>query len=36
MLGAEIGPGLQIIERIDDAATNFAIGRTRAVGAVLF
>jgi hypothetical protein len=35
-LGAEIDPGLQIIERIDDAPTDLPVLRPGAVGAVLF
>src|SRR2546429_9512274 len=34
-LGATIGPGFQIIERVDDAAPDFPIRRACAVGAVL-
>ena len=35
ILGADIGPGLEVVERIDDAAADLAVLRTRAVGAVL-
>src|SRR5579883_111635 len=34
-LGAEIGPGLQIVERVDDAPADLAVLRPGAVGAVL-
>src|SRR5208283_110363 len=34
-LGTEIGPGLQIIERINDAAANLAVLRPRSIGAML-
>src|SRR6516162_6219651 len=34
-LGTEIGPGLQIIERIYDAAADLAVLRPRSVGAML-
>jgi len=33
-LGAARGPGLQILERIDDAAAGLPVGRTGALGAV--
>ena len=33
--GTEIGPGLQIIERINDAAADLAVLRPRSVGAML-
>src|SRR5262249_32363968 len=35
-LCAEIGPGLQIIERVDDASADLAVLRASAVGAMLF
>src|SRR5712691_11042828 len=35
-LGAEIGPGLEIVERINDPTTDLSIFRSGAVGAVLF
>jgi hypothetical protein len=35
-LGAPVGPGLQIVERIDDAAAELSIGGAGAIGAVLF
>jgi hypothetical protein len=35
-LGATVGPCLQIVQRIDDAAAELSIGRTGAVGPVLF
>src|SRR5712691_9930815 len=34
-LGAEIGPGLEIFERVDDAAADLPVLRPSAVGAVL-
>src|SRR5262249_13198335 len=34
-LGAEIGPGLEVFERIDDAAADLSVLRASAVGAVL-
>jgi hypothetical protein len=35
-LGAEIGPGLQVIERIDHATADLSVLRSSAVSAVLF
>ena len=34
-LGAAVGPGLQIVDRVDDTAAELSIGRTGAVGPVL-
>src|SRR6516165_7342221 len=34
-LGAEIGPGLEILERVDDAPADLSVLRASAVGAVL-
>jgi hypothetical protein len=34
-LGSEIGPGLQIIKRVDDAAANLAVLRPSSVGTML-
>src|SRR5260370_34340101 len=34
--GSEVGPGLQVLECIDDATTNLAVFRAGAVGAMLF
>jgi hypothetical protein len=36
LFGAEIGPGLQILKRIDDAPADLAVFRPSAVGAMLF
>jgi Zn-dependent peptidase ImmA (M78 family) len=35
ILGAQIGPGLQVVERINDAAADFAIRRPGSIGAML-
>src|SRR3546814_12721909 len=35
VLGAEIGPGLEVLDGIDDAAAELAIGGAGSVGAVL-
>ena len=35
-LGAAVGPGLQILQRVDDASAELSIGGTGAVGPVLF
>jgi hypothetical protein len=35
-LGATVGPGLQILQRVDDAAAEFAVSGTRAIGPMLF
>src|SRR3954469_8494444 len=35
-LGAPVGPSLEVIERIDDAAADLAVSGARAVGSVLF
>lgn len=35
-LGATLRPSLQVVDGIDDTATEFAVGRTGPVGAVLF
>ena len=35
-LGAAIGPGLQIVQRVDDTSAELSIGGTGAVGPVLF
>jgi hypothetical protein len=34
--GAALGPGLEIVDGIDDPAAELLVGRTGAVGAVLF
>jgi hypothetical protein len=36
LLGAAIGPGLEVLRRINDAAADLAVRRPRAVGAVFF
>src|ERR1700678_2156150 len=35
-LGPTVGPGFQILQRVDDTPTEFAVGGTRAVGPMLF
>src|SRR5712691_4702547 len=35
-LGAEIGPGLEILERVDDTAADLSVFRAGTIGAVLF
>ena len=34
--GAAVGPGLQVFQRVDDAAAKLPVGRAGAIGAVLF